>query len=115
MPASRRYWTKFTTLLIDLDATEDQLEFPLLYAVGRTASPSRSLEDRRDNLHLLFDTIIEIHPRSVLPRSALQMLVSDLGYSDYLGRLAVGKVFNGTARSRDQPWCVSARMAAPFP
>jgi GTP-binding protein len=94
-------------LLIDLDATEDQLEFPLLYAVGRDGIAMAQPEDRRDNLHLLFDTILETIPGpSFDPQAPFQMRVSDLGYSDYLGRLAVGKVFNGTARSRDQLVCI---------
>jgi GTP-binding protein len=94
-------------LLIDLDATEDQLEFPLLYAVGRDGIAMAQPEDRRDNLHLLFDTILETIPGpSFDPEAPFQMRVSDLGYSDYLGRLAVGKVFNGTARSRDQLVCI---------
>jgi len=94
-------------LLIDLDATEDQLEFPLLYAVGRDGIAMAHPEDRSDNLHLLFDTILKSIPGpSFDPEAPFQMRVSDLGYSDYLGRLAVGKVFNGTARSRDQLVCI---------
>ncbi len=90
-------------LLIDLDATEAQLEFPLLYAIGRQGIAVKNPGDSGENLHLVFDTILEAIPG---PRHDLQapfqMRVSDLGYSDYLGRLAVGKVFNGTARSKER-------------
>ena len=90
-------------LLIDLGATEDQLEFPLLYAIGRDGIAKRKLEEKSDNLHVLFDTILSTIPGpESLPGAPFQMLVSDLGYSDYLGRLAVGKIFNGTVKARDQ-------------
>jgi GTP-binding protein len=94
-------------LLIDMDATDGQLEFPLLYAVGRDGIASSSLDEEGKNLHVLFDTILEMIPGpSHDPGAPFQMLVSDLGYSDYLGRLAVGKIFNGTARSKDNLVCM---------
>jgi GTP-binding protein len=100
-------------LLIDLDATEDQLEFPLLYAVGRDGIAMEHPEDKGENLHLMFDTILDAIPGpSYDPAAPFQMRVSDLGYSDYLGRLAVGKVFNGTARSRDQLVCIGESGAS---
>jgi GTP-binding protein len=96
-------------LLIDLNATDDQLEFPLLYAVGRDGIAQKTLDEEGKNLHLLLDTILEKIPGpSYDPEAPFQMLVSDLGYSDYVGRLAVGKIFNGTARSRDNLVCISA-------
>ena len=89
-------------LLIDLDATDEQLEFPLLYAVGRDGMAMQTPDEEGRNLHVLLDTILtEIPGPCHHPGAPFQMLVSDLGYSDYLGRLAVGKIFNGTARSRD--------------
>jgi len=89
-------------LLIDLDATEDQLEFPLLYAVGREGLAWRSLGETTENLHVLLDTIVaEIPAPAYDPAAPFQMLVSDLGYSDYLGRLAIGKIFNGSVHARD--------------
>ena len=96
-------------LLIDLNATDDQLEFPLLYAVGRDGIAQKTLNEEGENLHLLLDTILEEIPGpSYDPEAPFQMLVSDLGYSDYVGRLAVGKIFNGTARSRDSLVCIGA-------
>jgi len=94
-------------LLIDLDATEDQLEFPLLYTVGRNGIAKKNLHDEVAHLHILFDTILEKVPGpSYDPNAPFQMLVSDLGYSDFLGRLAIGKIFNGTARARDSLVCI---------
>jgi len=94
-------------LLIDMDATDEQLEFPLLYAVGRDGIASKALDVEGKNLHVLFDTILDMIPGpSHDPGAPFQMLVSDLGYSDYLGRLAVGKIFNGTARSKDNLVCM---------
>ncbi|RQD57688.1 MAG: translational GTPase TypA [Desulfonatronovibrio sp. MSAO_Bac4] len=90
-------------LFIDLDATEDQLDFPVIYAVAVNGIAKGSLEEESENLNILFDTVIENIPGpSFDPEKPFQMLVSDLGYSDYMGRLAVGKVFNGKARQSDQ-------------
>jgi len=94
-------------LLIDLDASEDQLEFPLLYAIGRDGVAMETPDGKSDNLHILFDTIIQKIAGPVYqPDAPFQMLVSDLGYSDYLGRLAIGKIFNGTAKSGDNLLCI---------
>jgi GTP-binding protein len=102
-------------LLIDLDATDEQLEFPLFYAIGRQGIAVRQPEDPGENLHLLFDAILEKIPGPAYdPVAPFQMLVSDLGYSDYLGRLAVGKVFNGSARSHDRLVCIG-RNGEPVP
>ncbi|MGB5987692.1 MAG: translational GTPase TypA [Desulfobacterales bacterium] len=94
-------------LFIDLDARDDQLEFPVLYAVGRDGIAGVSLEEPGTNLHPLLDTIVASIPGPAHdPEAPFQMLVADLGYSDYLGRLAVGKIANGTARSRDSLVCI---------
>ncbi|MEE8540126.1 MAG: EF-Tu/IF-2/RF-3 family GTPase, partial [Desulfobacterales bacterium] len=91
----------------DLDASDDQLKFPLLFAVGRDGIAMKNLEEQSENLHILMDTILkEIPGPSHNPDAPFQMLVSDLSYSDYLGRLAVGKIFNGTASSRDVLFCI---------
>jgi GTP-binding protein len=96
-------------LFIDLDATEDQLDFPLLYAIGRDGIAQKGLEQRGEDLQPLFDTIVEqVPPPSHDPDEPFQMLVADLGYSDYLGRLAIGRVVNGWARSNDSLVCLDA-------
>jgi GTP-binding protein len=94
-------------LLIDLDASEEQLEFPLLYAIGRDGIAMEHIDEKGENLHLLFDAILDVVPGPCFdPEAPFQMRVSDLGYSDYLGRLAVGKVFNGKARSQERLVCI---------
>ncbi|MCF6247714.1 MAG: translational GTPase TypA [Desulfobacula sp.] len=95
-------------LFIDLDATEEQLDFTYLYAIGRDGIVKKELEDDVDNLHILLDMIIEQMPSpSYDPDAPFQMLVSDLGYSDYLGRLAIGKIFNGSAKFNENLVCIS--------
>ncbi|MGM0395380.1 MAG: GTP-binding protein, partial [Thermodesulfobacteriota bacterium] len=94
-------------LFIDLEATDDQLDFTYFYAIARDGIVKRDLDADVPHLHELFDTIIdEMPPPSYDPAAPFQMLVSDLGYSDYLGRLAVGKVFNGAAGSNESLVCV---------
>jgi GTP-binding protein len=94
-------------LLIDLNATDEQLEFPLLYAIGRDGIAQKSLDSPGSDLKVLMDTIIEQIPAPAVDSEApFQMLVSDLGYSDYLGRLAIGKIFNGSARSQEKLVCL---------
>lgn len=95
------------SLLIDLGATDDQIEFPLLYAVGRQGIAMRSPEEKGQNLHLLLDMMVDEIPAPEADADApFQMLVSDLSYSDYLGRLAIGKVINGSVTSRKDLVCI---------
>jgi GTP-binding protein len=90
-------------LLIDLDADEDQLEFPLFYAIGRDGVVGEAPDRLSDNLQPLFEAIVKEIPAPTFdPDAPFQMLVSDLGYSDYLGRLAVGRVAGGRVESRDR-------------
>jgi len=94
-------------LFIDLDASEEQLDFPLLYAIGRDGIVKKELADETDNLHVLFDTIVDQIPGPAHQEGEpFQMLVSDLGYSDYLGRLAIGKIVNGSIRAQDKLVCI---------
>ena len=95
-------------LFIDLDATEEQLDFKYLYAIGRDGIVKKDLDEEADNLNALFDMILEDLPApSYDPEAPFQMLVSDLGYSDYLGRLAIGKIFNGSAKSNENLVCIN--------
>ena len=90
-------------LLIDLNASDEQLEFPLFYAVGRDGIAKKELDEPGENLHPLLDAIItEIPGPSYDSETGFQMRVSDLGYSDYVGRLAVGRIFNGSVTASDQ-------------
>jgi len=100
---------KIHDLLIDLDAAEEQLEFPLLYAIGRDGRAGLTPNDLDDNLHILMDMILEEIPAPKADiHQPFQMLISDLSYSDYLGRLAVGKIYFGRARTKDDLICINA-------
>jgi len=90
-------------LFIDLDASEDQLDFPIIYSNARAGIAKEKLEDPSENLRPLFETIVKYMPAAPGdPESVLQMLVANLEYSDYLGRMAIGRVFNGTLRLGDE-------------
>ena len=84
-------------LFIDLDAKEDQLDFPVLYTNAKTGTASTDLKVAGDNLQPLFEAIVKTIPLPAGdPAGPLQILVANLDYSDYLGRLAIARVFNGT-------------------
>ena len=86
-------------LFIDLDATEDQIEFPVLYANARDGVATTDLAKPGDSLRPLFDAIVEsVPPPKGDPTAPLQILVANLDSSDYLGRIAIGRVFNGTVK-----------------
>ena len=90
-------------LFIDLDATEDQLDFPVVYTNAKAGIAKLDPIGNGDNLQPLFDTIVDhIPPPSGDSSATLQLLVANLDYSDYLGRLAIGRVFNGTLRHGDE-------------
>jgi GTP-binding protein len=89
-------------LFIDLDATEDQIEFPVLYTNAREGYASSDAATRGEDLRPLFDAIVEyVPPPKGDPAAPLQLLVANLDASDYLGRIAIGRVFNGTVRLND--------------
>lgn len=94
-------------MFLDLDATDKQIEFPVLYSIGREGIAQRTMDEKGKDLQVLFDAILEYIPApTYYPQEPFQMLVCDLGYSDYLGRLAVGKIFNGTAGCSDELVCL---------
>jgi GTP-binding protein len=86
-------------LFIDLDATEDQLDFPVLYTNAKTGVAHRVVGDSSTNLQPLFETIVaSTPPPSGDAAAVLQIQVTNLDYSDYLGRLAIARVFSGTLK-----------------
>src|ERR1700683_4923535 len=86
-------------LFIDLEATEDQLDFPVLYTNAKTGVAHRKIGDSSTNLLPLFETIVSAIPEPKGdPDGVLQAQVMNLDYSDFLGRIAIGRVFNGTLR-----------------
>jgi GTP-binding protein len=89
-------------LFIDLDATEDQIEFPVLYTNAREGVAFTEMGSTGENLQPLFEAIVEhVPPPRGNPEAALQILVANLDSSDYLGRIAIGRVFNGTVVLND--------------
>ncbi|MFL6213448.1 MAG: translational GTPase TypA [Blastocatellia bacterium] len=89
-------------LFIDLDATEEQVDFPVIYAIARDGVAKRSLDDDSQDLRPLFDEIIKTIPPPPGPREeVLQMLVANLDYNDYVGRLAIGRMFAGAVAVGD--------------
>jgi GTP-binding protein len=86
-------------LFIDLDATEDQLDFPVVYTNARDGVAYRKLGDDSRDLLPLFEAIVKsIPPPPGDPEGILQIQVMNLDYSEFLGRIAIGRVFNGTIR-----------------
>jgi GTP-binding protein len=85
------------SLFIDLDADEEQLDFPVIYAIGRDGIAKRSMDEESADLQPLFETILDsVPPRKVADSDALQMLISNIDYNDYMGRMAIGRIFSGT-------------------
>jgi GTP-binding protein len=94
-------------LFIDLDATDAQIDFPVLYAIGKLGMAKRSLAEEGTDLSPLFQTVLEEIPGPGFdPTAPFQLLVSDLDYSDYVGRLAIGRVFNGAVHQNDSLACI---------
>ena len=97
-------------LFIDLNANDKQIDFQYLFAIGRDGIVTRDIDEKRNDLHILFDTIIEQIPApTYIENEPFQMLVSDLGYSDYIGRLAIGKIINGNAEINKAMVCIDAK------
>ncbi len=90
-------------LFIDLDAHEGQLDFPVLYTNAKLGTATTDLDQPGENLQPLFDAILKTIPEPKgTPEASLQILVANLDYSDYLGRLAIARVFNGTLHNGEE-------------
>ena len=90
-------------LFLDLDASNEQIEFPILYAISREGIAKKELHDKSTDLRPLFDQILETIPAPrPLRNDSLQLLVANIDYSDYVGRLAIGRIFSGTISLGDQ-------------
>ncbi len=86
-------------LFIELDAAEDQLDFPVVYASAKAGTASMKLEEEPADITPLFDAIIEHVPMPEgEPEGPFQMLVSSIDYDDYLGRIAIGRIERGSAQ-----------------
>jgi len=89
-------------LFIDLDATENQIEFPVLYANAKAGTVTADVTSPGETVRPLLEAILDrIPPPEGDPAAALQLLVANLDSSDYLGRIAIGRIFNGTVKIGD--------------
>ena len=91
---------KVIELFIELNATDEQLDFPVIYASAKNGIAKMNLDDESDNITCIFDTIIDkIAPPNCDMDGTMQMLVSNIDYDDYLGRIAVGRIERGKIRN----------------
>jgi GTP-binding protein len=89
-------------LFIDLDAAEEQLDFPVLYTNARTGTATTDLAVPGEDLRPLFDAILaSVPPPAGDPDAPLQLFVANLDSSDYVGRIAIGRIFNGRVKLGD--------------
>jgi GTP-binding protein len=90
-------------LFIDLDAEEDQLDFPVLYCVAKAGTATTDMAVVGTDLQPLFKAIVDTIPAAVGdPEASLQILVTNLDYSEYFGRIAIARVFQGTLNAGDE-------------
>ncbi|MCS7048210.1 MAG: translational GTPase TypA [Verrucomicrobiae bacterium] len=103
----REVHDKVLELLLELEANEEQFNAPFLYASARDGYAVRNLTDPRDGMRPLFETILQhIPPPRALPDEPFRMLVSNLDWSDYVGRIAVGKILAGRVQIGDSIVCL---------
>jgi GTP-binding protein len=92
----KKMYEKVLELLLELNATEEQFDAPVLYGSGRDGYMMKRLEDPRENMTPLFQTILEhVPPPFARPNQPFHMLVSNIDWSDYVGRIAIGKILGG--------------------
>jgi GTP-binding protein len=94
-------------LFVELNATDEQLDFPIIYASAKNGFAVRELNDHREDMTPLFQAIVDhVPPPRVSPDPFFQMLVSNLHYSDYLGRIALGRIVSGRVAVGDSIVCL---------
>jgi GTP-binding protein len=94
-------------LLLELNASEDQFNAPVVFGSSRDGYMARTLTDKRENMTPLFETILDhIPPPFAKPNDPFRMLVSNIDWSDYVGRIAVGKILSGHIELADPVWVI---------
>lgn len=98
----KRMYDKVLELLLELNADDEQFDAPVLYGSGRDGYMVYNLDDEKKDMTPLFETILEhVPPPFAKPNDSFHMLVSNIDWSDYVGRIAVGKVLGGTVKVGD--------------
>ncbi|HEY5752138.1 MAG TPA: translational GTPase TypA [Chthoniobacterales bacterium] len=94
-------------LFMELNATDEQLDFPVVYASAKQGFAKNEIDQASDNMEPLYEAIVKYIPAPPKPtQSYFQMLVSNLDYSDYLGRIAYGRIISGRVRVGDSMVCI---------
>lgn len=94
-------------LFVELKATDEQLDFPIIYASAKNGFAIRDLKEKNEDMRALFEAIVQHVPApTVSPEPYFQMLVSNLDYSDYLGRIALGRIVSGQVNVGDSIVCI---------
>ncbi|MGY8718350.1 MAG: GTP-binding protein, partial [Verrucomicrobiia bacterium] len=98
----KEMYEKVLELLLELNATEEQFDAPVVYGSGRDGYMVRNLEDEKKDLKPLFTAILEhVPPPFARPNQPFHMLVSNVDWSDYVGRIAIGKILGGEVKIGD--------------
>ena len=94
-------------LFVELKANDEQLDFPIIYASAKNGFAMREIHENSEDMTPLFETIVKfVPPPQISPEPYLQMLVSNLDYSDYLGRIALGRIVSGRVAVGDSIVCI---------
>ncbi len=98
-------------LYIDLDATEEQIEFPIVYTNAKAGTATLDINEKAKDLKPLFNLIVDTIPAPYgNTNGALQLLVTNIDYNDYVGRLAIGRIFSGTVNIGDSVAIVNSKQ-----
>jgi GTP-binding protein len=87
---------KVFDLFVELNATDEQLDFPLLYASGKDGWAGKELDGPRDSIIPVLDAILEYIPSPTIQAGPVQMQIATLGYSEFVGRIGIGRIYRGT-------------------
>jgi len=87
---------KIFDLFVELNATDEQLDFPLLYASGKDGWADKELDGPRDSIIPVLDAILEYIPSPTIQAGPIQMQVATLAYSEFVGRIGIGRIYRGT-------------------
>jgi GTP-binding protein len=103
----KKMYDKVLELLLELNASEEQFDAPVVYGSGRDGYMMYHLGDEKKNMTPLFETILEhVPPPFAKPDEAFHMLVSNIDWSDYVGRIAIGKILGGKVNVGDNVWTI---------